>query len=125
MHVFQTPFHLSIFFLFFFQCFALSRTKTVYFYFLLSSLSPFPPFTGNYVILLSTGLSWYSALIFNFMSALSAIIGFFIVVAIGTESEEVNSWILAFAAGLFIYIALVDLVRRTFQGLASQVLVTA
>ena len=53
------------------------------------------------------------------MSALTAVIGFFIGVAIGTESEEVNAWILAFAAGLFIYIALVDLVRRTFQVLVT------
>lgn len=74
--------------------------------FLLPSLSPL----GDYVILLSTGLSWYTALLFNFASALTAVIGFFVGVAIGTESEEVNGWILAFAAGLFIYIALVDLV---------------
>ena len=64
------------------------------------------------MILLSTGLSWYTALIFNFASALTAVIGFFVGVAIGTESEEVNGWILAFSAGLFIYIALVDLVGR-------------
>ena len=73
---------------------------------------PSLPSTGDYAILLSTGLSWYSALIFNFMSALTAVIGFFIGVAIGTESEEVNAWVLAFAAGIFIYIALVDLVRK-------------
>ena len=66
--------------------------------------------TGDYVILLSTGLSWYSALLFNLFSALTAVVGFFVGVGVGTESEEANSWILAFAAGLFIYIALVDLV---------------
>ena len=44
------------------------------------------------------------------MSSLTAIIGFFIGVAAGTASEEANSWILAAAAGLFLYIALVDLV---------------
>ena len=66
--------------------------------------------TGDYVILLSTGLSWYSALLFNLFSALTAVVGFFVGVGVGTESEEANSWILAFAAGLFIYVALVDLV---------------
>ena len=50
------------------------------------------------------------ALLFNFLSALTAILGFFVGVAVGTESEEANSWILAIAAGTFIYIALVDLV---------------
>ena len=64
------------------------------------------------MILLSTGLTWYSALLLNFISALSGVIGFFVGVAIGTGSEKVNGWILAFAAGLFIYIALVDLVSR-------------
>ena len=62
------------------------------------------------MILLSTGLSWYSALLFNLFSSLSAILGFFVGVAAGTASEDANAWILAFAAGLFIYIALVDLV---------------
>ena len=66
--------------------------------------------TGDYVILLSTGLSWYVALFFNFLSALTAVLGFFVGAAIGTESEEANGWILAAAAGFFIYIALVDLV---------------
>jgi zinc transporter ZupT len=64
---------------------------------------------GDYVILLSTGLTWYSALLFNFVSALTAVVGFFVGVGAGSASAEVNAWILAFAAGLFIYIALVDL----------------
>ena len=33
-------------------------------------------------------------------------------VAIGTRSVETNNWILAIAPGVFLYIALVDLVRR-------------
>ena len=37
-------------------------------------------------------------------------VGFFVGVAIGTASSEANSWILAAAAGVFLYIALVDLV---------------
>ena len=55
-------------------------------------------------------MSWYSALTFNFLSALTALLGFFVGVAIGTESQVANGWILAVAAGIFIYIALVDLV---------------
>ena len=57
-------------------------------------------------------MSWYSALLFNFFSALVAVLGFFIGVAAGTHSEEANDWILAIAAGFFIYIALVDLVSE-------------
>ena len=50
------------------------------------------------------------ALLFNFVSALAAVVGFFVGVAIGTNNEEANNWILAIAAGVFLYIALVDLV---------------
>ena len=66
--------------------------------------------TGDYVILLSTGMKWYIALLSNFASALTAVLGFFVGVAIGTNSEEATGWILAIAAGVFIYIALVDFV---------------
>ena len=62
------------------------------------------------MILLSTGMEWYIALLFNFVSALTAVIGFFVGVAISTSSDQATEWILAIAAGVFIYIALVDLV---------------
>ena len=57
-------------------------------------------------------MSWYKALFLNFASALTAILGFFIGVAIGTDSEESNEWLLAVIAGQFLYIALVDLVSQ-------------
>ena len=66
--------------------------------------------SGDFAILLSTGLSWYFALLLNFLSSLTAIVGFFVGVTIGTESAESNSWILTAAVGLFLYVALVDLV---------------
>ncbi len=62
------------------------------------------------MILMSTGMTWYVALLFNFFSALTAVVGFFVGVAISTTSEDANGWILALAAGIFLYIALVDLV---------------
>ena len=71
--------------------------------------------SGDYAILLSTGLSWYAALLLNFFSSLTAIIGFFVGVVIGTESAESNQWILMIAVGLFLYVALVDLVRNTTE----------
>ncbi len=67
--------------------------------------------TGDFVILISTGMPWYVALLFNVFSSLTAIVGFFVGVAISTSSESANGWILAVAAGVFLYIALVDLVR--------------
>ena len=65
---------------------------------------------GDFAILLSTGLSWYTALVFNFMSSLTAVVGFFVGVAVGIASMEANGWILAAAAGVFLYIALIELV---------------
>ena len=68
---------------------------------------------GDFVILLSTGMSWYGAIFFNFMSALTAFVGFFVGVGIGTNESEANDWILAITAGVFLYIALVDLVSTS------------
>ena len=67
--------------------------------------------TGDYAILLKSGIHWCTALFFNFCCSLTSVFGFFIGVAISSYSDEANGWILAIAAGLFIYIALVDLVR--------------
>ena len=55
-------------------------------------------------------MTWYAALVFNLLSSLGAITGFFVGVSIGTDSEAADSWILAIIAGQFLYIALVDLV---------------
>ena len=56
-------------------------------------------------------MSWYMALLFNFLSSLTALVGFFIGVSVGLASEHANGWMLAVAAGTFLYISLVDLVR--------------
>ena len=68
------------------------------------------------MILLSTGLPWYAALVLNFLSSLTAIFGFFVGVTIGTNSDEANEWILTAAVGLFLYVALVDLVSWFYGG---------
>ena len=54
---------------------------------------------------------WYTALLFNFLSSLMAIVGFFVGVAISTNSHVAKEWLLAVAAGSFLYIALADLVN--------------
>ena len=57
-------------------------------------------------------IDWFEmACLFNFLSSLTAVVGFFVGVTIGTESVESNIWILTAAVGLFLYVALVDLVR--------------
>ena len=69
-----------------------------------------PPTIGDYAILLKSGIHWFTALFFNFCCSLTSVFGFFIGVAISAYSDQANGWILSLAAGLFIYIALVDLV---------------
>ena len=63
--------------------------------------------SGDYAILVQSGLHWITALGFNILSSLSAIVGLLIGVAV---SDVANEWILAGAAGFFLYISLTDLV---------------
>ena len=65
---------------------------------------------GNFAILISAGFSWYVALLINFMLATTSLVGLVLGVAVGTESRASTQWILALAVGLFLYVALVDLV---------------
>ena len=55
-------------------------------------------------------MKWYVALFYNTLSAITAIVGMFIGVAIGNASEDSTAWILSITAGVFLYVSLVDLV---------------
>jgi len=57
-------------------------------------------------------MRWYVALMYNFLSAVTAIIGMFIGVAIGSSEKDTTPWILSITAGIFLYVALVDLVNK-------------
>ena len=59
-------------------------------------------------------MKWYTAAFSNFLSAVPAIVGMFIGVAIGNHSVVANSWIFIIAAGIFLYVALVDMVSELF-----------
>ena len=69
--------------------------------------------SGDYAVLLQAGFSRCSALIWNFISATTAIIGFFVGAAVSTN-ETARQWIFAVTVGMFLYIALVDLVSLAF-----------
>ena len=64
---------------------------------------------GDFAVMLSTGMSVKRAAIINFVSALTCFIGFFIGILLG-NSDQANRWSLAVCAGLFLYIALCDMV---------------
>ncbi|RNA44831.1 zinc transporter ZIP4 [Brachionus plicatilis] len=63
---------------------------------------------GTYAVLMKSGFSFWQALIFNLITALSCLIGFYVGVSVSDE-EEARKWIFTITAGMFLYIALVDL----------------
>lgn len=60
--------------------------------------------------MLHAGLSVPRALLLNLVSALTAFAGLYVALALGV-GEESEAWILAVAIGLFLYVALCDMVR--------------
>lgn len=69
-----------------------------------------PPAAGDFAALLHAGLSVRRALQLNLASALTAFAGLYVALAVGV-GEDSEAWILAVATGLFLYVALCDLVR--------------
>jgi zinc and cadmium transporter len=72
-------------------------------------LHEIPQEIGDFGVLLHAGYSKVKALFFNFLSALTAVLGAVIVLVIGSRSGEFSMALLPFTAGGFIYIAGSDL----------------
>lgn len=73
-------------------------------------LHEIPQEIGNYGVLLHGGYTRAKALLFNFLSALTAVVGVIVALAMGTRVEGTIPFLSAFAAGSFIYIAAADLI---------------
>ncbi|VDM54742.1 unnamed protein product [Angiostrongylus costaricensis] len=78
---------------------------------------------GDMAVLIESGLTIRRALLLNFLSALTAFFGLFISVVIGKiylilqiiiirEVKEVEMWLLAITAGMFIYVAWIDMLAH-------------
>lgn len=63
---------------------------------------------GDFAVLLKAGMTIKQALICNLMSSILCLIGVMIGLAVGT-SYDIAPWIFACTAGMFLYIALVDM----------------
>ncbi|VDK37491.1 unnamed protein product [Taenia asiatica] len=63
---------------------------------------------GDFAVLLKTGMGIKEALFFNVVSSILCLIGMLVGIGVGNV-EAASSWIFAFTAGTFVYIALVDM----------------
>lgn len=64
---------------------------------------------GDFALLLKAGMRLRQALLYNCLSSLLCLFGMFVGIAVG-NIQSANAWVFAGAAGMFIYIALVDMV---------------
>jgi zinc and cadmium transporter len=69
-----------------------------------------PQEIGQFAILIHGGWSTKKALVYNFVSALTAILGAIVVLVLATSLEGITIPLLAISAASFIYIALSDLI---------------
>jgi solute carrier family 39 (zinc transporter), member 10 len=71
---------------------------------------------GDFAVLLKAGMSARQAVYYNILSSVLSFFGMCFGIWIG-DTPSASQWIFAVAAGLFIYIALVDMVR--FDGISN------
>ncbi|XP_040288795.1 zinc transporter ZIP6 [Bufo bufo] len=74
---------------------------------------------GDFAILLNAGMTVRQAVLYNALSAMFAYLGMITGVLIGHYAENVSMWIFALTAGLFMYVAFVDMVPEMLHNDAS------
>ncbi len=73
-------------------------------------LHEIPSEIGDFAVLLHGGFSRNKALLFNFITALSAVAGGAVALVLGNYIQHMTLFLIPFASGGFIYIACVDLI---------------
>lgn len=73
-------------------------------------LHEIPQELGNFSVLLHSGYTIKRAIFYNFISALTAIVGVVVVLLIGERVMMVREFMVPFTVGTFMYIALSDLI---------------
>ncbi|KAM4841524.1 zinc transporter ZIP6 [Thomomys bottae] len=74
---------------------------------------------GDFAVLLKAGMTVKQAVLYNALSAMLAYLGMATGIFIGHYAENVSMWIFALTAGLFMYVALVDMVPEMLHNDAS------
>lgn len=69
-------------------------------------------FSGDFAVLLKAGMTVRQAILYNVLSAMMAYLGMVTGILIGHYAENISMWIFALTAGLFMYVALVDMVSQ-------------
>uniref|UniRef100_A0A8C8C8Q4 Zinc transporter ZIP6 n=1 Tax=Oncorhynchus tshawytscha TaxID=74940 RepID=A0A8C8C8Q4_ONCTS len=67
-------------------------------------------FKGDFAVLLKAGMTVRQAILYNMLSAMMAYLGMITGILIGHYADNICMWIFALTAGLFMYVALVDMV---------------
>ncbi|CAB1419174.1 unnamed protein product [Pleuronectes platessa] len=71
---------------------------------------------GDFAVLLKAGMSVKQAIFYNLLSALMAYFGMMIGTVVGQYTHNVTNWIFAITAGMFLYVALVDMLPEMLHG---------
>lgn len=73
-------------------------------------LHEIPQEIGDYGVLVHGGFSKQKALLFNFLTALTAVLGAVVALVVSSYVSDIGDFLVPFAAGMFIYIAGSDLI---------------
>ncbi|KAM4697527.1 zinc transporter ZIP10 [Rhinophrynus dorsalis] len=71
---------------------------------------------GDFAVLLKAGMTVNQAIVYNLLSAMMAYIGMLIGTSVGQFANNVTLWIFAVTAGMFLYVALVDMLPEMLHG---------
>jgi zinc and cadmium transporter len=75
-----------------------------------------PQEAGDFAVLLSAGFSRARALVLNLTSAIGGLAGASAMLLFGTDAPALVPYVLAFAAGNFMYVAMADLIPTLHRG---------
>jgi zinc and cadmium transporter len=83
-------------------------------------LHEIPQEFGDFAVLLKGGFSAKRALLFNFLVALTSLVGVLVSLVLASKIENLTNFLVPFAAGAFIYIAGSDLIPELHKEVGAK-----